>query len=75
MNKLFEFNENLDTPLIYRPSLLEHLQQKHQYFEAPDFDPKITSQNIPHYRLQQDILQITPFQYNFSQNLTLNDDT
>ena len=28
MNKLIEFNENLVTP-IYRPSLLEDLQQKH----------------------------------------------
>ena len=73
MNKLIEFNENLDTPL-YRPSLLENIQQKHQYFEVPDIDSKITRQNNPHYWLQQDILQITHFQYNF-QNLTLNDDT
>ena len=29
MNKLIEFNESLDTPL-YRPSLLDNLQQKHQ---------------------------------------------
>ena len=45
MNKLTEFNENLDTPL-YCPSLLENLQQKHQYFEVPGFDSKITRQII-----------------------------
>ena len=31
--------------------------------------------NSHHYRLQQDILQVTHFQYIFFQNLTLNDDT
>ena len=74
MNKFNEFNENLET-LLFRPSLLENLQQKHQYFEVPDIDSKITRQNNPHYWLQQDILKITHFQYNFFQNLTLNDDT
>ena len=73
MNKLIEFNENLDTPL-YRPSLLENLQQKHQYYEVPDFDSKITRKNNPHYWSKRAILQITRFQYNFFQNLTLNDD-
>ena len=74
MNKLIEFNENLDTP-IYRPSILENLQQKHQYFEVPGNDSQINRQNIPHYWLLQDILQITHFQYNLFLNLTLNDDT
>ena len=37
----------IDTPL-YRPPLLENLQQKHQYFEVPDIDSKITRQNTPH---------------------------
>ena len=74
MNKLNEFNENLDTP-VYRPSILEDLQQKHQYFEVPDFDSQMIRQNNPHYCLQQDILQITHFQYNFIRNLTLNDYT
>ena len=37
MNKLIVSNENLDTP-IYRPSILEDLQQTHQYFEVPDID-------------------------------------
>ena len=55
--------------------MLENLQQKHQYFEVPDIDPKITGQNDPHYWLQQDLLQVTSFQYNFFQNLTLIDDT
>ena len=48
MNNLIEFNENLDTP-IYRPSILEDLQQKHQYFEVPDIDSQINRQNNPHY--------------------------
>ena len=74
MNKLIEFNENLDTP-IYRPSISEDLQQKHQYFEVPHIDSQINRQYNPHYWLQQDVLQITHFQYNFIQNLTLNDDT
>ena len=74
MNKLIEFNENLDTTL-YCPSLLENPQQKHKHFEVTDIDSKITRQNNPHYLLQQNILQITHFQYNFFQNLTLNDDT
>ena len=42
MNKLIDFNEILDTPL-YRTAFLEKLQQKHQYFEVPDIDSKITS--------------------------------
>ena len=50
-----------DIPL-YRPSLLENLQQKHQYFEVADIDSKITRQDNPHYWLQQDILKITHFQ-------------
>ena len=43
MKKLIEINENLDTPL-HHPSLLENLQQKHQYFEVPDIDYAITRQ-------------------------------
>ena len=74
MSKLIDFNENLDTP-IYRPSILEDLQQQHQNFEVPDIDSQINRQNNPHNWLQQDILQTTHFQYNFIQNLTLNDDT
>ena len=53
MNKLIEFNENLDTPL-YQPSLLKSVQQKHQYFDLPDLNYKITRRNNPHYWLQQD---------------------
>ena len=48
MNKLIVFIENLDTPL-YRPSLLENLQQKHQYFDVPDIYAKISRQDNPHY--------------------------
>ena len=55
MNKLIEFNENLETPL-HCPSSLENLQQKHQYFEVSDIDSKITRQNNPHYWVQQEIL-------------------
>ena len=40
MNKLIEFNENLDTP-IYRLSIFEDLQQKHLDFEVPDIDFQI----------------------------------
>ena len=41
MNELIELNENLNT-LLYRPSLLENLQQQHQYFEVPYIDSKVT---------------------------------
>ena len=57
MNKLINFNENLNTPL-YRPSFIEHQQkhqQKHHYFDVPDIDSKITRQDSPRYWLQLDI--------------------
>ena len=74
MNKLIAFNENLDTP-IYRPSILEDLQEKHLYFEVPNIHSQINRQDNPHHWLQQDVLEITHFQYNFFQNRTLNVDT
>ena len=74
INQLIEHNENLDTP-IYRPSLLEELKEKVDLFEVPDLDTKIIRHNNPHYWLQQDILQVTTFQYKFFKNITLDDDT
>ena len=74
INKLIEHNENLDTPL-YRPSLLESVQEKADYFDVPDLDTKVIRHNNPHYWLQQDLLQVTNFQYRFFQNISLNDDT
>ena len=50
MNKLIEFNENLDTP-IYRPSISEDLQQKHLYFEVPNIHSHINRQDNPHHWL------------------------
>ena len=47
MNKLIELNENLDTH-IYRSSILEDLQHKHQYFEVPDIDFQIKRLNNPY---------------------------
>ena len=57
MQKLIEFNENQDTPL-YRPSHLEDLKHKSEYFEVPDLETKILRHDNPHYWLQQDILQV-----------------
>ena len=74
MQKLIEFNENQDTPL-YRPSHLENLKQKSEYFEVPDLETKVQTHNNPHYWLQQDILQTKHFQYRFFNNITLTDDT
>ena len=37
INKLIEHNKNLDTPL-YRPSLLDSLKEKADYFDVPDLD-------------------------------------
>ena len=39
-----EFNENQDTPL-YRPSHLEDLKHKSEYFEVPDLETRIQRHN------------------------------
>ena len=64
----------MDTPL-YRPSQLENLKEKANYFDVPDIHTKIQTRNNPHYWLQQGLLQVTSFQYKFFQNITLTDDT
>ena len=74
MQKLIEFNENQDTPL-YRPSHLEDLKQRSEYFEVPDLETRIQRHDNPQYWLQQDILQVKNFQYRFFNNITLTDDT
>ena len=74
MKKLIEFNENQDTPL-YRPSHLEDLKHKSEYFEVSYLETRIQRHDNPHYWLQQDILQIKNFQYRFFNNITLTDDT
>ena len=48
MDKLIEHNENLDTS-VYLPSHIESLKAKHEYFEVPDLETKISRQNIPHF--------------------------
>ena len=67
MNKLFEFNENLDT---LPPFHISRSSTKTSTFEVPDIDSEINRKDNPHHWIQQDILQITHFQYNFFQNLT-----
>ena len=62
IDKLIKHNENLDKPL-YRPSHLESLKDKADYFDVPDIDTKIQTHSNPHYWLQQDLLQVTNFQY------------
>ena len=74
MQKLIEFNENQDTPL-YRPSHLQELKHRSEYFEVPDLDTKVERHNNPHYWLQRDIVQIKHFQYRFFNNIILTDDT
>ena len=74
MKKHIEFNENQDTPL-YRPSHLEDLTHKSEYFEVPDLETRVRRHDNPHYWLQQDILQVKHFQYIFFNNITPNDDT
>ena len=64
----------MDTPL-YRPSQLENLKEKADYFDVPDIHTKIQTHNNPQYWLQQDLLQVTSFQYKFFRNITLTDDT
>ena len=74
MQKLLEVNENQDTPL-YLPSHLEDLKHNSEYFEVPDLETRIQRHDIPHYWLQQDILQAKNFQYRFFYNITFNEDT
>ena len=74
MQKLIKFNENQDTPL-YRPSHLQELKHRSEYFEVPDLDTKVQRHNNPHYWLQRDIVQIKHFQYRFFNNIILTDDT
>ena len=57
MQKPIEFNENQNTP-FYRPSHLEDLKHKSEYFEVPDLETRIQRHDNPHYWLQQDILQV-----------------
>ena len=74
MQKLIEFNENLDTPL-YLPSHLEDLKHNSQYFDVPDLETRIQKHDNPQHLLQQDILQVKNFQYRFFNNITLTEDT
>ena len=74
MQKLIEFNENLNPPL-YRPSHLQELTHKSEYFEVPDLETKVQRHDKPHYWLQRDILQIKHFQYRFFNNIIRTDDT
>ena len=74
MQKFIEFNENQDTPL-YRPSHLQELKHRSEYFEVPDLDTKVQRHNNPHYWLQRDILQLKGFQYRFFNNNIFTDDT
>ena len=74
IDKLIKHNENLDRPQN-RPSLLESLGEKAIYFDVPDINTKVIRHNNPHYWLQQDLLQVTNFQYRVFQNFILDDDT
>ena len=49
--KLIEHNENLNTPL-YLPSHLKNLKEKHDFFEVPDLETKISRHDNPHYWVQ-----------------------
>ena len=70
MQKLIEYNDNQEPP-IFRPSHLEDLKHKSEYFEVPDLETKIQRHDNPHYWLQQDKLQVKNFQYRFFNNITL----
>ena len=48
MQKLIDLNENQDTPL-YRPSHLEELKHKSEYFEDPDLEKRIQTHDHPHF--------------------------
>ena len=73
LNKLIEYNENMEHS-IYRHSHLESLRKTSDYFEVQNIETNVKRQNNPHYLVQQDILQITQFQYKFFQNIILNED-
>ena len=71
MDKLIEHDENLETP-VYLPSHLEILKEKHEYFEVPDLETKISRLKNPQYWLQQDLVQLKHFHIRFFQNIILN---
>ena len=48
MDKLVEHRENLDTPLSL-PSHLETRKAKHDFFELPDLETKISRHDNPHF--------------------------
>ena len=52
MQKLIEFNENQDIQL-YRPSHLQELRHRSEYFEVPDLDTKVQRHDNPHYWLNE----------------------
>ena len=54
--------------------IYKDLKHKAQYFEVPDLETKVYTQDNPHYWLQQDIIQVKHFQYRFFNNITLNDE-
>ena len=72
--KLKKFIEKLEHP-IYRLSRLESLREKSDYFKVQENETTVKLQTNPHYWLQQDILQLTQFQYRyFFQNIILNEE-
>ena len=73
IDKLLEYNENLDQPSHWF-SFLESLQEKQYYFEGQNLQTKFTRPENPQYWLQQDILPITQFQCNFFQNIILHNE-
>ena len=74
INRLIEHNENSEVP-IYRPSLLESPEEKHEYIEILYLETKIQRHNDPRYWVKQYILQIKYFQYKLFQNNIINEDT
>ena len=62
MDKLIEYNENLDTPL-YFSSHLESPKEKHDYFAVSHIETKVPRHDNPQYWLQKDLLQTKQFQY------------
>ena len=59
LNKLIEYNETLDHPLL-RPSHLKSPREKRNYFEVNNIETNIKRQNHSQYWLHQDIFPIKP---------------
>ena len=57
------------------PPSIQALQSKDSYFDVPNSEQLRSIENNPHHWRETDLLQLKQFQHQFSQNITLNEQT